>query len=106
MKRKISLALTPILFGALTACAGPETDAGTSICMSGDEEIVMESEEYGMTYDLDAWGGDAPIHASFAPFQWPGTGKSSLITWARLLAMYMGEGLGERGYSKGERFRC
>ena len=30
-------------------------------------------EEYGMTYDLDAWGGDTPVHASFAPFQWPGT---------------------------------
>lgn len=30
-------------------------------------------EEYNMTYDMAAWGGDTPIHASFAPFQWPGT---------------------------------
>lgn len=37
-------------------------------------------KEYGMTYDLDAWGGDTPIHASFAPFQWPGTGKSFLLS--------------------------
>lgn len=34
----------------------------------------MQSE-YGMTYDLEAWGGDTPVHASFAPFQWPGTGR-------------------------------
>jgi len=31
-------------------------------------------EEYGMTYDMDAWGGTTPVHASFAPFQWPTTG--------------------------------
>lgn len=30
-------------------------------------------EEYNMTYDMAAWGGDTPVHASFAPFQWPGT---------------------------------
>ncbi|SPN99988.1 related to alcohol oxidase [Cephalotrichum gorgonifer] len=30
-------------------------------------------EEYKMTYDMAAWGGDTPIHASYPPFQWPGT---------------------------------
>lgn len=28
-------------------------------------------EQYQMTYDMDAWGGDTPIHASYPPFQWP-----------------------------------
>ncbi|CAI4211169.1 unnamed protein product [Parascedosporium putredinis] len=30
-------------------------------------------EEYGMTYDMAAYGGDTPIHSSYAPFQWPTT---------------------------------
>jgi len=32
-------------------------------------------EEYGMTYDNAAYGGDTPIHSSYAPFQWPTTSK-------------------------------
>lgn len=32
------------------------------------EEMI---EQYQMTYDMDAWGGDTPIHASYPPFQWP-----------------------------------
>ncbi|KAL2111569.1 hypothetical protein VUR80DRAFT_9779 [Thermomyces stellatus] len=34
-------------------------------------------EEYGITYDVEAaYGGDTPIHSSYAPFQWPAQSKS------------------------------
>ncbi len=32
-------------------------------------------EDYQMTYDLKAFGGDTPIHSSYAPFQWGSTSE-------------------------------
>lgn len=35
-------------------------------------------EEYGLTSNVEAaYGGDTPIHSSFAPFQWPAQSKSA-----------------------------
>ncbi|KAJ8104922.1 hypothetical protein OPT61_g10492 [Boeremia exigua] len=35
-------------------------------------EPTEEMKEFGMTYDLEAWGSSTPIHAAFPPFQYPG----------------------------------
>lgn len=33
-------------------------------------------DEYGITYDVEAaYGGETPIHSSYAPFQWPAQSK-------------------------------
>lgn len=35
-------------------------------------EPTEEMKEFGMTYDLEAWGNSTPIHAAFPPYQYPG----------------------------------
>ncbi|KAH6629698.1 GMC oxidoreductase-like protein [Boeremia exigua] len=35
-------------------------------------EPTDEMKEFGITYDLDAWGNSTPIHAAFPPYQYPG----------------------------------
>lgn len=35
-------------------------------------EPTPEMKDFGMTYDLGAWGNSTPIHAAFPPYQYPG----------------------------------
>ncbi|KAJ4355151.1 hypothetical protein N0V95_003173 [Ascochyta clinopodiicola] len=35
-------------------------------------EPTQEMKDFGMTYDLEAWGNLTPIHAAFPPYQYPG----------------------------------
>lgn len=35
-------------------------------------EPTDEMKEFGITYDLAAWGNSTPIHAAFPPYQYPG----------------------------------
>ncbi|KAF9693172.1 hypothetical protein EKO04_008926 [Ascochyta lentis] len=35
-------------------------------------EPTEEMKDFGMTYDLAAWGNSTPIHAAFPPYQYPG----------------------------------
>lgn len=42
---------------------------------------TKEMQAFGMTYDLDAWGGNTPVHASYPPFQYPGQ-KIQWQAWA------------------------
>lgn len=44
-------------------------------------EPTEQMKEFGMTYDLAAWGNSTPIHAAFPPYQYPGQ-KIVWNSWA------------------------